>query len=72
MHAWTQGAQLCFGEVGIKSLPTTFPPPPNTSFVGASVPPSFTLWPLPFTVKNYLKKAKEEVWKLKHFTMQKI
>jgi hypothetical protein len=26
---------------------------------------------LPFTLKKYLKKAKEELWKLKYFTMQK-
>jgi len=29
-----------------------------------------TLWPLPFTLKSILK-AKEELWKLKYFTMQK-
>jgi hypothetical protein len=26
---------------------------------------------LPFTLKRYLKKAKEELWKLKYFTMPK-
>jgi hypothetical protein len=26
---------------------------------------------LPFTIKSYLFKAKEELWKLKYFTMQK-
>jgi hypothetical protein len=31
---------------------------------------SVTLWPLPFTLKKYLK-AKEELWKLEYFTMQK-
>jgi len=30
-----------------------------------------TLWPLPFTLKYYLNKAKEELWKFKYFTMQK-
>jgi hypothetical protein len=31
---------------------------------------STTLWPWPFTLKPILK-AKEELWKLKYFTMQK-
>jgi len=31
---------------------------------------SVTLWPCHFTLKKYLK-AKEELWKLKYFTMQK-
>jgi hypothetical protein len=32
-----------------------------------------TLWPLPFTIKKkYLKKAKEELWKLKYFTNAKL
>jgi hypothetical protein len=26
---------------------------------------------LPFYIKKYLKKAKEELWKFKYFTMQK-
>jgi hypothetical protein len=26
---------------------------------------------LPFDIKKYLKKAKEELWKLKYFTMLK-
>jgi len=30
-----------------------------------------TLWALPFTLKRYYLKAKEELWKLKYFTMQK-
>jgi hypothetical protein len=30
------------------------------------------VWPLPFTLKKYLKaKEEEELWKLKYFTMQK-
>ncbi len=30
-----------------------------------------TLWPCQFTLKRYLK-AKQELWKLKYFTMQKL
>jgi hypothetical protein len=36
------------------------PPLPNTSFVASAI-----------YSKKYLKKAKEELWKLKYFTMQK-
>jgi hypothetical protein len=47
-----------------KSLPPPFPPPPNTSFVGARGVPSFTPWALPFTVKKKnLKKAKRRIMK---------
>ncbi len=31
---------------------------------------SITLWPCPLTLKKYLK-AKQELWKLKYFTVQK-
>jgi hypothetical protein len=31
---------------------------------------SITLWPCPFTLKEYFN-AKEELWKLKYFNMQK-
>jgi uncharacterized HAD superfamily protein len=30
-----------------------------------------TPWPCHFDIKKYLKATKEELWKLKYFTMQK-
>jgi hypothetical protein len=44
------------------------PPPPPTTRTRRGV----SHYGLAIYIKNDLKKAKEELWKLKYFTMQKI